>query len=370
MASKRDYYEVLGLKKGASAADLKKAYRNLARKHHPDVDKAPGAEEKFKEINEAYQVLSDPQKKSAYDQFGHAAFQPGGGGPSSGRGQGSYQYYSSGSPNFEGFRDPFEIFEEFFGGGNFSGQRSSRQPTHGENLEFEITIPFSQAVFGVEKKVTIDKEIKCTRCQGTGKTKDSSETMCSRCGGQGQVTSNAQTIFGNFATRTVCPECNGLGKIIKNPCSSCKGKGRQHGQEEVTLKIPAGVDDGQTVRFPGLGNAGEKGSHPGDVYLLVHVLTDPKFIRRGSTIYYDLPIEFTQAALGAIVEVPTVDGEVNLKIPAGTQPDTEFRLRGHGVAILGSKNRGDEIVKVKVKIPTKMSRKQTDLLKEFHDKDY
>lgn len=365
--AKKDYYEILGVSKTASPEQIKKSYRNLARKHHPDVDKDVGAAEKFKEINEAYQVLADPQKRSAYDQFGHSAFAPGGGRGGAGGRAGGYQYSTNqgGSANYDfgNFRDPFEIFEEFFGGQGFSA--SGRTRSKGEDLEFEITIPFKQAIFGVEKKVEIDKQIACEVCSGSGKTKDSSETTCPTCHGRGQVTNSTQTIFGNFSSRSVCPQCQGLGKIVKNPCSSCKGLGRKRGRVETTIKIPAGVDDGQTIRFTGMGNVGEKGQPAGDLYLLIHVHTDPQFRRQGSNIYSELPISFTQAALGDVVEVETVDGEVNLRIPSGTQPETEFRLRGHGATMVGTKNRGDQIVKIKVKIPTKLSKSQQELLREF-----
>ncbi len=361
MDTKKSYYEVLGVSKTASSEDIKKAYRNLARKHHPDVDKSPDSGTKFKEINEAYQVLSDPQKKSAYDQFGHSAFSPGGG---PGRSSGSYQTYNW--EDLGGFRDPFEIFEEFFGGRGFAGStRTSRN--RGEDLHFEITLPFSEAIFGVEKKVTVDKYVACTNCLGSGKTKDSVENTCSQCSGRGEISGSTQTIFGNFATRQVCPTCNGVGKTVKNPCSKCRGSGRIKDRVEITLKIPAGVDDGQTIRFPTLGNMGGKGESAGDLYLQVHVLGDKNFQRDGNNIYCTLPISMTQAAIGDVISVPTVDGEVNLKIPAGTQPETEFRLTGHGATVLGTKNRGDQIVKVKVQIPSKLSRRQQEILKEFED---
>ena len=362
MATKRDYYEILGVSKSASTEDIKKSYRNLARRHHPDVDKSPDAGTKFKEINEAYQVLSDPQKKSAYDQFGHAAFSPGGSGAR--RGQGSHQTYNWEDLGGAGFRDPFEIFEEFFGGRGFGGStRTSRN--RGEDLHFEITIPFTQAIFGVEKRVTVDKYVACSNCSGSGKTKDSQEETCPTCGGRGEVSGSTQTIFGSFTTRQVCPTCEGKGKTIKNPCQKCRGVGRVKDRVDVTLKIPAGVEDGQTIRFPGLGNRGEKGEEAGDLYLQVQVLADKNFRRVGNNIHSDLPISMTQAALGDVVPVPTVDGEVNLKIPSGTQPETEFRLRDHGATIIGSKSRGDQIVKVKVKIPTRLSKRQQELLREF-----
>lgn len=364
MNNKRDYYEILGVDKKASEAEIKKAYRTLARKHHPDVDKSEGADKKFKEINEAYQVLADQQKRAAYDQYGHSAFEPGrspyDGGFNYG-GQGVNFDFS----NFGGFRDPFEIFEEFFGGTSPFSTRTRSSRRHGEDLHFELVIGFEEAVFGTKKTVHVEKRIRCTQCVGTGEGSKKGKKTCPTCQGQGRVQRTQNTILGSFMTQSICPDCEGSGEVLVDPCGDCHGRGWQQSTEGVTLDIPAGIEDGQTIRFSGQGNAGEKGATPGDLYLTVKVMESKKFGRKGADIYSEQEISFVQAALGDQIKVETVDGSVTLKIPAGTQPDTQFRLKSHGAPRLNGASKGDHFVKVKVKIPNKLSSKQKELLKEF-----
>lgn len=365
MASKKDYYEVLGVSKTSSVDEIKKAYRTLARKHHPDVDKSAGAEARFKEINEAYQVLSDPQKKAAYDQFGHSAFQ-GGGAPGGGTGYGAYGYPGGFNVDFgsSGFRDPFEIFEEFFGSASpFGGTRRKSGPRVGEDLHYEITIPFEQAAFGTEKKVEIPRYEVCDHCGGSGAEKGSAKKTCTTCHGRGSVQQTTNSILGPLVTTRTCPTCEGTGEIIEKKCSKCKGEGRVKTVKDTEIKIPAGVDDSDTVRFPGLGQAGEKGGGYGDLYLTVRVAPHKDFKRSGYNIYFEQPISFSQAALGDTIEVPTLDGKVRLKIPEGIQTGTDIRLKEKGIK--HGNSRGDQFVRVQVQTPTKLSNKQKEALREL-----
>ncbi|OGY30437.1 MAG: molecular chaperone DnaJ [Candidatus Woykebacteria bacterium RIFCSPHIGHO2_12_FULL_45_10] len=366
MPSKKDYYEVLGVSKTASDTDIKKAYRSLARKAHPDVDKSAGAEERFKEINEAYQVLSDPQKKAAYDQFGHAAFSQGAPGGAPGGGGYTYSYGPGVNVDFDfgGFRDPFEIFEEFFGSSSPFGSRRTRSgPRRGEDLAYELTIPFEQAAFGAEKKISIPRHEVCEHCKGTGAEPGSKTKTCPTCQGRGQVQRAANTIFGSLMTQQVCPECHGEGQTIEHKCRQCKGNGRIKSVKETTINIPAGVNDGGTVRFPALGEAGEKGSSYGDLYLTIRVAPHKEFKRDGYNIYCDKNISFAQAALGDEVEVTTLDGPVKLKIPEGTQTGTNFRIKEKGIK--HGSSRGDQFVHVTVITPKNLSSKQKEALKEL-----
>lgn len=362
--TKKDYYEVLGVSKNASTEEIKKAYRTSARKHHPDVDKSSGAEERFKEINEAYQVLSDPQKKAAYDQYGHSAFQGGG----AGAGAGNYANYGYGSPfggsGEGGFRDPFEIFEEFFGSSSpFGSSRRKTGPRAGEDLHYELTIPFEQAAFGVEKKIELPRFEVCNECSGSGAEKGSKKITCQTCNGKGQVQQATNSILGQILMNRVCPTCSGEGETIEKKCSKCKGVGRVKGYHETNIKIPAGIDDGDTVRFQGLGQAGEKGGGYGDLYLTVRVAPHKQLKRSGYNTYLELPITFVQAALGDTVEVPTLDGQVNLKIPEGVQTGTDIRIKEKGIK--HGNTRGDQFVRVKVMTPTKLSGRQKDTLKDL-----
>ncbi len=363
MAEKRDYYQVLGVAKTASADEIKKAYRGLARKHHPDVDKTAGAEARFKEINEAYQVLSDSQKRAAYDQYGHSAFQPGASGAPGGY---SYGYGPSANVDFDfgGFRDPFEIFNEFFGGASpfgSTGRRGGKQ--RGEDLHYEITIPFEQAAFGVEKKIEVPRYESCDLCNGTGAERGSKKTTCPTCQGRGQIQQSAQSIFGNFVTARICPNCQGEGEIIEKKCPKCKGSGRIKAVKETDIKIPAGIDNGDTIRFPELGQAGENSGPYGDLYLTIRVAAHKEFIRDGFDVYYEQSVSFAQAALGDTIEVPTLDGKVNLKIPSGIQTGTDIRIRDKGIK--HGSDRGDHFVRVKVITPQNLSGRQKDALKEL-----
>ena len=360
--AKHDYYEILGVSKAASADEIKSAYRKKARAHHPDVDKSDGAEARFKEINEAYQVLSDPQKREAYDRFGHAAFQTGGAGAPSGF---SYQYGPGVDFNFDfgGFQDPFEIFEQFFGFRSPFGGTARRGPRSGAALHYEIIIPFEQAAFGVEKKIELTRTETCPECAGGGGEKGTKKTTCSTCRGNGRVQQATQSIFGNIITARTCPTCGGEGEGIEKKCRKCKGSGRVKAINEQKIRIPAGVDDGDTIRFRGLGEAGERGGGYGDLYLSIRVLPHKEFKRRGYDTYYEQPISFSQAALGDAVEVPTLDGGVKLKVPEGTQTGTEFRLKERGVK--HDSSRGDQYVRVRVVTPKHLSTRQKEALREL-----
>jgi len=365
--AKQDYYQILGVSKTASADELKSAYRKKARKQHPDVDKSPEAEKKFKEINEAYQILSDSQKREAYDRFGHAAFQAGGAGGAGGTGRApggfSYQYRPGVEFDFDfgGFRDPFEIFEEIFGGRSpFGGSARRRGPRSGEDLHYEITIPFEQAAFGVEKKIELPRHETCPECKGSGAEAGSKPKTCPTCNGQGRVQQTTQSFLGNIVTARTCPECKGEGEVVEKKCRVCKGSGRKKDIKETTIKIPAGVDDGDTIRFSQLGEAGPKGGGYGDLFLGIRVVPHKEFKRRGYDIYVEQSISFSQAALGDEINIPTLDGELQLKIPEGTQTGTDFRLKEKGIKHNGS--RGDQFVRVKVATPKNLSSKQKEAL--------
>ncbi|MBR1443056.1 MAG: molecular chaperone DnaJ [Firmicutes bacterium] len=361
MADKRDYYEVLGIAKGATDADIKKAYRKLAKKYHPDAN--PGnkeAEEKFKEISEAYEVLSDPQKRQTYDQFGHAAFSGGGGGGAGGFG------------GFSGGVDMGDIFESFFGGSGFGdifggGGRSRRNgPEQGSNLLYNLTITFEEAVFGCKKEITFPHEESCPDCKGTGAKPGTHPESCKRCGGSGQVRETKQTMFGMMSNVRVCPECQGSGKTIKDKCPKCSGKGRVNVNKKIIVDVPKGINDEQKIRKKGLGDAGRNGGPAGDLIIAIHVKPHKKFVRRNYDIYLDYTISMIQATLGGEVKIPTIDGEETYTVKPGTQPDTVIKLKNKGVFNLRNENiRGDQIVTLKVEIPTKLTEKQKNLLREF-----
>ncbi|KOO52235.1 molecular chaperone DnaJ [Viridibacillus sp. FSL E2-0187] len=348
--NKRDYYEVLGLQKSASKDEIKKAYRKLSKQYHPDLNKEAGAEEKFKEIAEAYEVLSDDQKKARYDQFGHQDPNQGFGGSGFGGGDGF------------GFED---IFSSFFGGGGGSRRRDPNAPTKGDDLQYRMTISFEEAVFGKETEIEIPRDETCETCHGSGAKPGTSKDTCSHCNGQGQINETVSTPFGQMVNRRTCGYCKGSGQIIKDKCSTCHGAGTVKKRKKIKVTIPAGVDDGQQLRVSGQGEAGTNGGPAGDLYIVFHVRAHDKFERDGDDIYLELPITFAQAALGDDIEVPTVHGKVKMKIPTGTQSGDRFRLKGKGVKNVHGYGTGDQHVIVSVVTPKKLTEKQKQLLREF-----
>ncbi len=357
MAGKRDYYEVLGVARSATAEELKKAYRKLAVQFHPD--KNPGdksAEEKFKQIAEAYEVLSDDNKRKAYDQFGHAANQANpGGGPGAG-----FDF----AQGFGGFGDVFgDIFSEVFGagrGGGGGGGRGSRS-ARGSDLRYNMKIKFEEAAFGVEKIINIPKEIPCKTCSGTGAKPGTHPEVCKHCSGAGEIRFQQ----GFFTLSKTCPECGGAGSRIKQKCTDCNGGGRTAENVKISVKIPPGIDAGQKLKLRGEGEPGLQGGPTGDLYVYLDVEDHPFFIRDGDDVHCEVPISFTQAALGAEIDVPTLEGIVKLKIPAGTQGHKKFRLKAKGISNVGGRGRGDQFVTVLVEVPTKLTDKQRQLLQEF-----
>ncbi len=361
---KRDYYEVLGVNKNATDEELKKAYRKLAKKYHPDAnpDNKKEAEAKFKEVNEAYENLSDPQKRRMYDQFGHNGPQGFGGG------QGGYYSYST--SGFDGFDmgDLGDIFSSFFGGG-FGGRTSSRAnngPTKGANLRYDIELTFEEAFLGVEKEITLSREEECDVCHGSGAKKGSSVETCPTCHGTGQIKQVQNTILGQMQTTRTCTTCHGDGKIIKEPCENCRGKGKVKKSVKINVKIPAGIDDNQTVVLRGEGATGSKGGSKGDLYITVHIKRHRIYTRQDNNVYCDIPVTITQATLGAEIEVPLVDGsKEKYKIPEGTQTGTRFRIRGKGFKNVNRNYEGDFIFTVVVQTPKKLTKEQRDLLVEL-----
>ena len=354
-AEKRDYYEVLGLQKGASAEEIKKAYRKLAKENHPDLhpgDKA--CEERFKEINEAYEILSDDDKRAKYDQFGHAAFDP-----SAGFGGGGFE-------GFGDFGDLGDIFSSFFGGGFGSARSNPNAPRRGDNLRASVNISFEEAAFGCKKEVTVGRVEKCADCKGTGCAPGTTPEVCPDCKGSGTVRTTQRTPFGMAQSTAPCSKCRGTGKIIHQPCKTCRGLGSIRRQHKMTVKIPAGIDDGQSISRAGYGNAGINGGPAGDLLISVIVRPHAIFEREGTNIYMEQEISFTQATLGAELELPTLDGKVKYTIPEGTQPGTTFRLRGKGVPYLRSPStRGDQFVTVKVGVPRNLNATQKEKLREY-----
>jgi molecular chaperone DnaJ len=356
MADKRDYYEVLGLKKGASEDEIKKSFRQLAKKYHPDLN--PGdksAEASFKEVNEAYEILSDADKRAKYDQFGHAGVDP-----NFGAGGGFGGFGGFGGIDF----DLGDIFGSIFGGGS-SSARSRNAPRKGERIHAEAAITFEEAAFGVDKEVSVSRIETCDTCSGSGSKEGTTAERCANCHGTGTVTTQNRTPFGIMQSTTDCPKCEGKGKIIHQPCQKCRGAGLVRRNKNIKVSIPAGIDDGQTISLRGQGSAGVNGGEPGDLYVTVNVTKHPLFTREGNAVLYDLPISIVQAALGAEVEVPTLDGKVKYSIPEGTQTGTVFRLRGKGITNLRGGGRGDQFVTVKVEIPTGLTGEQKDLLRKF-----
>ncbi|AHD06352.1 molecular chaperone DnaJ [Paenibacillus larvae] len=346
--SKKDYYEVLGVSKNASQEEIKKAYRKLARQYHPDVNKAADAEEKFKEAKEAYDVLSDNQKRATYDQFGHVDPNQGMGG-------------FGGGADFGGFGD---IFDMFFGGGG-SSRRNPNGPQRGSDLQYTMTIEFKEAVFGKETDIQIPRTESCDTCHGTGAKPGTHPETCSVCHGSGQQEVVQNTPFGRIVNRRACSGCNGQGQIIKDKCPTCSGTGKVRKKRKIHIKIPAGVDDGAQLRVSGEGEGGLRGGPPGDLYVVIRVNPHDFFEREGDDIYCEVPLTFTQAALGDEIEIPTLTEKVKLKIPAGTQTDTYFRLKGKGVPRLRGYGQGDQHVKVVVVTPTNLKEEQKELLREF-----
>ena len=362
MAEKRDYYEVLGLQKGASEEEIKKAFKTMARKYHPDLhpdDKE--AAEKFKEVNEAYGVLSDKEKRARYDQFGHAGVDPSYGG---GAGAGGFS---------GGFGDVGDIFDSIFGGfGGFGGggrstAASANAPRRGGDVNSSIVIDFMEACKGTKKKMRVAHMVQCEQCHGTGADSNTVSNTCSECNGQGAVRVNQRTPFGVISTTKVCPRCGGKGKIITNPCSKCRGSGRYRKTSEIELNVPAGIDNGQVLRVGGEGDAGINGGGSGDLNVAVSVKPHDLFTRKGVDIYCEVPITYAQAVLGATITVPTIDGKVKYTVPEGTQSGTVFRLRNKGIPYVNGRGRGDQYVKVNIEVPRNLNAKQKDALKKFEE---
>jgi molecular chaperone DnaJ len=359
VASKRDYYEILGLSKGAAEQEIKKAYRKLSKQYHPDINQEAGAEEKFKEVSEAYEILSDPQKRAAYDQYGFAGTDPNysGGGFSGFGSQGFSGFSSSG---FGGFED---IFESFFGGGGRNSYSNTAKA--GADLQYSVNLTFEEAVFGIEKEIKYTREDKCHTCLGSGAKPGTNPITCLKCHGTGQINIERQTPLGRMVSQQVCNICQGTGKEIKEKCPTCHGTGHKSRQHKVKVNIPAGVESGQQMRLQNQGEIGSNGGPYGDLYVIFRVAESDIFKRDGSEIFYELPLNFAQVALGDEIAVPTVHGEVKLKIPAGTQTGTNFRLRGKGAPKLRGSNNGDEHVVVKVMTPKNLNQKQKEILREF-----
>lgn len=364
--AQRDYYEILGVPRDASAADIKKAYRKLAVKYHPDKNKEANAEERFKELSEAYEVLADDEKRAAYDRYGHAAFQAGGAGargPSAGGGFGG---------GGGGFHDPFDIFREVFGGGGGGGSvfeeffgggggRAGGQGVHGDDLRYDLEITLGEAAEGLRKEIQYRRYAECGKCGGSGAEPGTQRTACPTCGGRGQVT----TSRGFFNIRQTCPTCAGAGSVVEKPCSQCGGEGRYQKTQKLNVTIPPGVDTGSKLRSAGNGDAGLRGGQTGDLYIVIHVQEHELFERRGNDLYCEIPVKFTLAALGGSIDVPTLGGRVALKIPPGTQSGTTFRLRGSGMPELRSGRKGDQLVKVQIEVPRKLNKEQKEKLEEF-----
>lgn len=347
--AKRDYYDILGVEKNASKDEIKKAYRKLSKKYHPDINQDEGSDEKFKEVAEAYEVLSDEDKRAQYDRFGHEGMksQFGGGGG----------FQSSGG--FGGFED---IFSSFFGGGR---QADPNAPRKGDDLQYTMTIDFEEAVFGVTKTITIKKEVSCDVCDGNGAKPGTSKTTCSMCSGAGRVAVEQNTPFGRIQTERTCPTCQGTGQEIKDPCNNCKGAGTVTKDVDIEVTVPEGVDNGQQIRVHGKGEPGINGGPSGDLYIVFRVRPDSRFTRDGDDIHYELPISFAQAALGDEVKVPTISSEVMLTIPAGTQTGKRFRLKEKGVKNVHGYGYGDQFITVKVVTPTKLSNREIEIFREL-----
>ena len=359
--TKRDYYEVLGVPKNADEAALKKAYRVLAKKYHPDAN--PGdkeAEAKFKEASEAYSVLSDPEKRRKYDQFGHAAFEGGAGGAG---GYGGFDFNGADMGDIFG-----DIFGDFFGGGRSAYGRSSNGPMRGANLRTGVRITFEEAIFGCEKEIELTLKDECPKCHGTGAKPGTSPVTCPKCNGKGKIVYTQQSFFGQVQNVQTCPDCRGTGKIVKEKCPDCYGTGYISSKKKIQVKIPAGIDNGQSIRIAGKGEPGTNGGERGDLLVEVTVSRSPVFMRQETAIFSTVPISFATAAFGGPIKIKTVDGEVEYEVKPGTQTDTKVRLRGKGVPSLRNKNiRGDHYVTLVVTVPEKLTEEQKEALKRFDD---
>ena len=353
--NKRDYYEVLGVSKTASADEIKKAYRKLAKQNHPDLnpnDKA--AEARFKEANEAYEVLSNPEKRQKYDQFGHAGVDPnfGAGG------------FGGGGFGFDDI-DLGDIFGSFFGGGFGGSSRARSAAQRGESLRASLTLSFEEAAFGCEKEISIGRTEACPSCHGSGAESGTTPETCLNCHGTGAVKTTHRTPLGMMSSTSTCPNCNGTGKIVKDPCKACRGTGKTRTTRKIKVKVPAGIDEGQTISLRGEGNAGSNGGPAGDLLINITIRPHPVLTRDGTSVLCEVPITYAQAVLGAEIEVPTLDGKVKYTVPEGTQTGTVFRLRGKGIPVLNAKTRGDQFVRVNIEVPKNLTQKQKDLLKNF-----
>jgi molecular chaperone DnaJ len=351
MAIKRDYYEILGVPRDASDEEIKRAFRKAAQRHHPDVDTSDGADERFKELNEAYRILSDRQRRTAYDMFGHAGVDG-----------------ASTAGGFEGFGGGFgpfgDIFDAFFGGSP-AGTRQRRRVVAGADLRYDLTIDFAEAVAGVTKEITFPTLVTCEVCEGIGGEPGSEPERCPECNGTGERRRVSQTILGQMVNITACPRCGGEGRIISTPCHNCSGEGRVRQERRLVVTVPAGIDSGQRIALEGQGEAGPRGGPSGDLYVQVTVREHPELLRRGTELFYELPVTFPQAALGTSLSVPTVEGSETVEVPAGTQSGTEIRLRGRGVPRLRGAGRGDLHVIVTVVVPPRPSKAERELLKQL-----
>ncbi len=352
MAIKRDYYEILGVAREASDDEVKRAFRRAAQQHHPDIDASDGAEQRFKELNEAYRVLSDRQRRQAYDMFGHAGVD------------------ASAGAGFEGFGGGFgpfgDIFDAFFGGSPAGGRRG-RRAVAGSDLRYDLAVDFGEAVSGVTRQVSFATLVRCTVCAGSGVEPGTEPERCPECNGSGEKRRVSQTILGQMVNIVACPRCGGEGRIVTSPCHECHGDGRLREERQLDVEIPAGIDSGQRIALEGQGEAGPRGGPPGDLYVVISVRDHPQLIRRGTELFYELPVTFPQAALGAMLSVPTVDGSQEVQVPPGVQSGHELRLRGQGIPRLRGSGRGDLHVILTVVVPHKLSKRERELLNELNE---
>ena len=368
MADKpKDLYEILGVNKNATDDELKKAYKKLAKKYHPDLnpDDKKGAEQKMKELNAAYDILKDPQKRAQYDQFGFAAFQGGGG--ARGGGFGGFEDIFNGGGGGGFAFDMGDIFDTFFGGGGRSRRQQQQGPERGADLRYDLSINFEDAAFGKEMTIKVPRMEKCDECDGSGAKKGTTPETCPDCKGSGMRQTTTRTPFGVISNARPCERCHGTGKIIKNPCEHCHGSGKIRVERDIKLNIPKGVDVGTRLRIPNGGQAGSRGGENGDLYVYINIKPHTIFTREGTDVYCEIPISFVQASLGASVEAPTIDGKVELKIPAGIQSGTVLKIKNKGIPVLRGEGRGDEFVKVKVLTPKNLTSRQKELLQEFEN---